>query len=277
MLITKKYVCHWCGKKFTKFFKYPSHLKNFDKKDKFYCNQSCATRYRNSIYPSGMLGKKVSNETKKKISNKNKNHPTIGFRTTSKEMNARQKELKTGFYDKNLQSKLSKRANKSNGGKIGGKKSIQILHENYLKSREINGELYQKMKKASSDNLKKATEILKQNIKQNKKFYFDNIGFYSKSEMCFAKFLVDNKIISHIEYGKNYNIKIGTKTIDFLINNIYIEFHPFLSNGKDRQGRNYEEYFKQRKDVLYENNINKKLIVTQSIKEFKEKFLKEFA
>lgn len=168
-----------------------------------------------------MKGKHFSEEGKRNIS-KAKKGTKCGWAITSKEMNERQKILKTGFYNSELQSELGKR----------GAKSFALY------------------------------------IKNKSKYKFENIGFYSKQEMEFAKFLLENKYLEKIEYGVNYNIYVERKIFDFLINDIYIEFHPIWSTGKDPRGRTFNEYYKQRRKVLNDNNINNKLIVVLSIKDF---------
>jgi hypothetical protein len=199
-----------------------------------------------------MKGKFQTEEAKKKISKSNTGK-RIGFAITSKEMNERQKKLKTGFYSSELQSELSKRAEKSIGGLITARK--------YRIEKEKNSEWYQKLfKKRQACGLKLAEISHK---KLNNKYEYNGIFYDSKSEREFAKYLLENNILKEIN-EENFQINIGNKWYDFLINNIFVEFHPY-----DFQGRSDGEYFSDRKQNLIKNGYDNKLIVVKTIEDFK--------
>ena len=96
LMIKENFTCSFCNKIFIKEFKYNCYYKSYIVKENYFCSQTCATRHRNSIYPSGMKGKHQSEEAKRKISEANTGKK-IGLAVTSEEMNERQKKLKTGF------------------------------------------------------------------------------------------------------------------------------------------------------------------------------------
>jgi hypothetical protein len=257
MIFEKEYVCTWCGQKYIKRFKYPSEQKYFEKQKNKFCCRSHVTLYRNSVCPSGMLGKEVSKETRQKISKANTGQKT-GFAVTSKEMNERQKELKTGFHDSLLQSDLSKRGNKSNGG--------QATFERYRKEKELNSDWYKSLYEKKKISGMKLAEISRKYWKN--KYVVDNIAYDSKFESKFAQKLLDDRYITSIQEGVNHQIRVGNKWYDFLINDIFVELHPY-----DFQGRTDEEYYRQRKENLEKHNFYNKLLVVKDFLEFEEKWM----
>lgn len=85
--------------------------------------------------------------------------------------------------------------------------------------------------------------------RKNKPYVFNNIHFDSNKEREFAMNI--NFQYKKLGEGVNCHIKVGSKTIDFLLEmfKCFIEFHPY-----DMNGLSYKEYIRQRREVLNANN-----------------------
>lgn len=163
---------------------------------------------------------------------------------------------KTGFFDSKLQSRL---------GKKGGKKSVEInkknktgcffnpklreiarkksstfsgmTHEQHVEMGLMMGHIIGKIGGAKSV----------ESIRNNSPYIFKGIHFSNSLEReigvniyyQFGKLIV----------GKNYQVKVGSLTYDFLINNTFIEFHPW-----DRR-LTPEEYYSWRRENLDNNGF----------------------
>lgn len=95
---------------------------------------------------------------------------------------------------------------------------------------------------------------------RNKSTYvFANTKFDSQEELAFAKALFDNNIITQFIENKNCHIRVDVYEFDFLINNIFIEYHPWSKELTHKQ------YYAFRRKILNENGFkNNKLIVIES-------------
>ena len=89
-------------------------------------------------------------------------------------------------------------------------------------------------------------------------YKWKKVGFLSKQELECAKILLD-KLIK----GVNCHVRVGNKIIDFKINNVFIEFHPWDFNKLTD-----EQYCSQRRKVLDENGFkDNQLIILKSLEE----------
>lgn len=94
--------------------------------------------------------------------------------------------------------------------------------------------------------------------------------FDSNQEMEVCKLLVNHGIIQKPIEGKNVHIKLGKNDVDFLINGIFIEFHPCGVFGRNRlKNETYESYFKERRTLLDKHGFPKSsLILISNFKKF---------
>ena len=107
--------------------------------------------------------------------------------------------------------------------------------------------------------------------KENRAYFWNNVGFLSKEELTCAKILLKEPID-----GVNCNIKIGRKQIDFYpqkedlkFQGYFIEYHPCpqLQFGDNRTA---EQYYQDRKQII-ENSQYKgtELILITSAKDIR--------
>jgi uncharacterized protein YprB with RNaseH-like and TPR domain len=91
-------------------------------------------------------------------------------------------------------------------------------------------------------------------------YEYDRNKFSSKEERMVGANFLEFKVIDMIEFGKNYQVKVGKKKFDFLIEKngekYWVEYHP-----KGFRKQTLEEYITGRKNALAEANLPGKLKV----------------
>ncbi len=220
------------------------------------------------------------------------------------------------FFDKKLQSKGGRIAHQKHDYGIIFRKAIDdwkkrdykgyIEHQRKAskKSLELHPELHYnfgnnwgslggKISAKNPENIKRKTEILLkyikspkfkvdiikhlENIRKNKRHYFNGIYFSSKEELKVAKKILEYELETKLIKGKNCHIIIKTnnsfREIDFFIQNkIFIEYHSY-----DLQGLSDEEYYNKRRKILDDNGFSdKQLIVLKSIDDFEKQIVRCF-
>ncbi len=161
-----------------------------------------------------------------------------------KGLHAYLKKNNKGFWNSKLQQELNKRANiinkknktgmwNPNFSKIGN--DVQKI----LKTGYWNPEVGRKSGKLGG--LRTATIL-----REKKRIKFNGIYFDSYAE-CEIGMNIHYQI-EKLKEGKNYQIKVGFKLIDFFINSCFIEYHPW-----DFAGRTHKEYYKERRKILNDN------------------------
>ena len=125
-------------------------------------------------------------------------------------------------------------------------------HEN--KTGWFDSELQSRMGKRGG---KIGGKISARNLRKKKNIKWWNVNFDSLQEREAAKLLLKRP-----QPGKNYQIEVGSKSFDFLIGDIFIEYHPFDFT------RTVIEYYDERRKSLDENGFEDyKLVVLKSIRE----------
>lgn len=83
-----------------------------------------------------------------------------------------------------------------------------------------------------------------------------------------------NKNIGWIpEEGENCHKKIGAIEIDFMVNNLLVDFHPWTWYKRISM----QQYYDYRRNILNENGFsNNPLFVVRSLDEFEERILQLF-
>ena len=165
-----------------------------------------------------------------------------------------------GFWNSKVQSELGRRGNISNKKNKTGfwdpkvhKKSLQSQKENKTgffdpKNARKNGKIGGPIGGAMT------AEILRNNYG----YSFKRVKYFSMAEREFAVNIYYQ--IGKLIVGKNYQVKIGSKTFDFFINNTFIEYHPHIPGWYNKYSP--KQYYNQRRQILDENGYeNYSLIV----------------
>jgi len=103
-------------------------------------------------------------------------------------------------------------------------------------------------------------------------FFFGGCSFDSNQERQVAQMLISEGFVEKLVQGKNFQVRIGRKFIDFRLDNgTFLEYHPCLSSfGRDETR---EDYFERRRSLLDSFGFRNTLIVLTSISEV-ESFVK---
>jgi hypothetical protein len=264
--------CKMCKKIFIKYY---NHNNKF-------CSKNCTYKYFRKYNKRFIIDPKI----RTKINNKQKRNKTgfWGMTFEQHSINGKKaanfsKKNKIGLYgltykDRIINVKKSHDVQRKN--KTGfwgltyedrvkhGKKSAITNKKNKTgyfdkKWQKINGSLaFKKHPNLAYENGMKSTELRR----KHSRFKWKDVKFLSIQERECAKLLLSKPIV-----GENCHISLGTKTIDFKVNNIFIEYHP----KHDLWNETIYHYYKRRRKVLDENGYkNNKLIVFQNLKEVKE-------
>ena len=125
--------------------------------------------------------------------------------------------------------------------------------------------------------LKGREKVLKVQANKNNRIY-KGIPYASIQEMKVAKYI---ESFGHkIKLYTNFQFRVGTNSIDFFINKVFIEYHPqnnFYENYKKYSIKRRKAYYSQRRYILNKNGYNKyKLILIEDLRQLKrlDKYLK---
>jgi hypothetical protein len=145
-----------------------------------------------------------------------------------------QKKNNINFYNSKFQSKAAK---------IGGKRAAEV--------HKINGTgvySFEIQSMGGKIGGKISGLIAVEKIRNSSNFIFMRVHYSSIREMEIGMCIYYQ--IEKLEVGKNYQVNVSGKLIDFLIEQYkcFIEYHSW-----DRKGLSDEEYYKQRRDNLNKN------------------------
>jgi len=214
-MITKK--CAYCNKN----FKIDPYAENTAKFCSYRCRAMKQSKFFDSEFQSKMGkrgGKKASEIERKKGIN---------------------------FFSRSFQKEMSKRMVKKYQSKKEGCFNPEVIKKRAMMGVEAhkkNGELF-----FNSDFQREMGARGIKALRKNKNIIFNKIFFDSAGECEFGMCI--HYQIEKLKEGKNYQIKIDRFTYDFLINGLFIEYHPYnpLYSGEDI---NLNKYYKSRRALL---------------------------
>lgn len=199
-----------------------------------------------------------------------KNKAILGAKKLNELIQKRRKEKPS--YDKKYREDCAK------GGRNRNKfypelikKITKKTHETIKKRRKKDPEYDKKYRKKCSEWGRKARRLNGINgikiSRQNKPYWFMKTPFDSLEEKECAKLF--HKHLAWIpKEGINCHIELKNGEIDFLVNDIFIEYHRWESKNK------INEYYQKRRKILDKNGKNNELFVFRNLGDVKTFCLK---
>jgi hypothetical protein len=191
-----------------------------------------------------------------------KNKAILGAKKLNELIQKRRKEKPS--YDKKYREDCAK------GGRNRNKfypelikKITKKTHETIKKRRKKDPEYDKKYR----EEMRRKSLIGIKNWRKKKPYWFMGVPFDSNEEMECAKLF--NKYFGWIpEERINCHIKLKNGEIDFLVNDIFIEYHRWESKNK------INEYYQKRRKILDKNGKNNELFVFRNLGDVKTFCLK---
>jgi len=124
----------------------------------------------------------------------------------------------------------------------------------------------------SRDNAMKSIKIMR----EQKPFWWQGVPYHSMAEREVAKKFLKHGVVDKFVEGVNCHVRVYGRTnsleADFLVNGIFIEYHPIVSFYERKE--TLEEHYNRKRKILDEAGYKgNKLILFDKLKDFENKVL----